>query len=226
MTWATIRIDGIPEYRLTDADVEIAVRAAAFEGGSPAAALWTWAQRWAMFGGGSSLARIIRTHSQPVNPLWLRFGACCCGTGVCPARRGGFCEQDPCNDKRLARRVVAQRAPIEDILAGRGGANPSHAKAAIAWAKAKVSNPVPRAVDFADPAVSRGFISRNPGSFVVRKSGNWFIATPRSAGWAANHVTLELDGRVAGPKTVGTGALVAMSGAAFLGFQWWKLRRS
>lgn len=222
MTWATIRIEGVPERRLTDRDVDMAIRAAAYEGGSPAAALWTWAQRWALFGGGQSLARIIRTHSQPVNPLWLKFGACCCGTGVCPARRGGFCGSNPCSETRLARRQFAQNAPIERILAGHGGANASNAKKALAWAKARVSNPVPRSVDFADPAVSKGFIARNPGSHVVRKAGNWFIATPASAQWAANHVTLELDGRVAGPSAFGFGALVAMGGAGFVGYQLWQ----
>jgi hypothetical protein len=59
-----------------------------------------------------------------------------------------------------------------------------------AWFDGKLPNPVPKAVEFADASVSQSFLDRTPGSVVVKRAGNWYIATPDSLRWSDNFVRM------------------------------------
>lgn len=124
----------------------------------------------------------------------------------------------------LERRRRARTAPWDSLRA-------EVRRKVLAWARAELPNPVPRAVDFADRTVSEAFIRRNPGTRVVKRTGNWYLATPDVLDWPADFVTMHYRGRVAGPgMALGTMAIVGGSmvlvGAGFAGWAWWKSRRA
>jgi hypothetical protein len=85
-----------------------------------------------------------------------------------------------------------------------------------------VKNPVPGAVDFADPAVSAGALRRDPSMSIVKKAGNWFLATAQSVRWPKDHVTMKLGDRVAGAAVIGAGAVAMLVGATVLGYALWR----
>jgi len=60
-----------------------------------------------------------------------------------------------------------------------------------AFADGGLPNPVPKAVEFANQPVSEGFLSRNEGSTVIKRAGNWFIATRSSLAWPHDWVTVD-----------------------------------
>jgi len=168
-------------YQITAEDVLWLGRSVQVEGGNYLATAWTYAQRQVLFRRTRSLASPVLGHSQPVNPAWRRDGEKC--------RPGGpYHGRDECSDVRLGRRDEAARRPwselreeVRDII--------------LRWALGQTTNPVPRATDFADPAVSEGFLERNPGSVVVLREGNWYIAertssTRDSTGWPAGFVQI------------------------------------
>jgi hypothetical protein len=206
-------------YQLTPEDLIWLARSVQFEGGDPASTIWTYAQRQAKMRRTSSLAALVRGHSQPVNPLW-------------DEATDAKCQQYPdrCTPAMLARRAQARTMSWANVSSG-------IRDKILRWASAQLPNPVPRAVDFADPPVSRSFISRNPGTRIVKAVSNWYLATPDVLGWPADFVTMQHAGRVAGPSATAalssvasvvvpvvllTGAAAAAGGLVYLA---WKKRR-
>lgn len=205
-------------YQLTPADILWLARSMHFEGGSPAATAWTYAQLAALRRSGSFTA-LVRSHSQPINPLWDEASDPKC-----------IANPSFCTPEMLARRAQARSMPWSSIPV-------SIRSTALRWAQADLPNPVPRSVNFANERVSRSFMQRpaNRGSQVVLKAGdcprhcNWYIAEAASLGWPADFVTLHYKGRVstvsgsvALPIAVVGGALVIGAG----GFAYWAWKRS
>lgn len=169
-------------YQLKPEDLLWLARAVEFEGGTtPEATIWTYAQL-AVRRRATSLTSLIRAHSQPVNPLWDELS-------------DPKCQQYPehCAETQIARRARAATTPWSSL-------STRTRDLVTKWAQAELSNPVPRAVDFANAPVSQGFISRNPGTEVVKKAGNWYLATPDVLDWPADFVTMHFEGRVAGAE--------------------------
>lgn len=202
------------EYQITPEDVLWLARSVQYEGGDHASTIWTYAQRQAKYRRGSSLRSLVQAHSQPINPLWATPGA-------------GKCIEHPdrCTPTQIERRRRARTTAWADIA-------PSVREKVLAWAKAELGNPVPRAIDFADETVSRSFMRRNPGTRVVKKAGNWYLATPDVLDWDADHVTMELRGRVAGPSVAGfinaapyIGVAAVGATALFAGWAYWRFGR-
>jgi hypothetical protein len=165
-------------YQITPTDLLWLARSVQYEGGNELATAWTYAQRQADRRRTGPLFELVQGHSQPVNPKWRRTGEFC--------RPGGSrASTDACSESRLARRDEAANIPwsalddrVRTLLTN--------------WAQGRTSNPVPRATDFADPAVSAAFLERpaNAGSVVVLRDGNWYIAESRAARWPAGFVQI------------------------------------
>jgi len=187
-------------YNITDSDIKWMIRAAAYEGGNPADTMWTWMQRFA--GGNlgpeygnfrarfSSLEKLVRAHSQPVNPIWLRTGSKC--------KVGGpYHGQDPCSEGRLVRREEAQSSDWESRSSYRYVNAESVRRAREAGEllrRAALPNPVPRSIDFAVPDLVASFLRRNPQAQLLVRDGNHFIMSSVSKTWPANYISLELGG--------------------------------
>lgn len=182
---AQIRTKDGYSYQVTPEDLLWLARSVQFEGGDNAATIWTYAQRQAKLRRTSSLASLVRAHSQPINPIWDEAS-------------DPKCRQYPdrCTPAMLERRRRAATTPWSSL---RSGVRDKVTR----WARAELPNPVPKAIDFADAAVSRSFMRRNPGTQVVLRTGNWYLATPASLRWPADYVTMSLGGRVAGPTAGG-----------------------
>lgn len=216
MAYATLMVPGLAPYRITDEDRLWAGRAAQFEGGlDPADVLWTWTQRYALPAyrrAFPSLKALIQAHSQPVNPIWRRDGSKC--------RPGGpYYGRDQCSAARLATRDRAATIPFSALDAD--------VRAKVdAWAKGQLANPVPRSVDFANAPVSQAFISRNPGSEVLKRAGNWFIGVPQSLSWPDNYVQLvPISAKDAMQIVVPVAGGIAVAAAAGFAFwAWWRSR--
>lgn len=204
-----IRAPGVPRYALSARDVLVAAKAAQYEGGQPADVLWTYAQRYALpvfRQAYASLADLILDHSQPINPRWRRDGYFC--------RPGGeYAGTDHCSEHALARRDAAARARWEDL-------DPVVRATTLAWAAGQLPNPVPRAVDFADPAVAQNFLDHHAGSRIIKRAGNWFVATAESLRWPDGYVSIESSSSTL-MWGVGLGLLAS---AAWFGWQAWSRR--
>lgn len=208
-----IRSKGGFAYQLQPEDLLWLGRAVQFEGGDHEATIWTYAQRM-VAKPSASLASLVRGHSQPINPRWDEAA-------------DAKCQQYPqyCTPSHLARRARAASTPWDGLSA--------EVRSKVeAWARADLSNPVPRAIDFADPRVSAGFIRRHPGTKIVLQRGNWYLAPPESQSWPSDFVTLRYGDREAGPSltgsfraapVIGIAALAAATG--FAGWAWWRYRR-
>jgi len=208
-------------YQITPDDVLWLARSVQHEAGNYAATVWTYAQRLAMVRGGS-LMRLVMAHSQPVNPIWRRDGEKC--------RPGGpYHGRDECAESRLAARDRAATMPWSEI-------RPQVRQTVVDFATARLSNPVPRAANFANAPVTTSYLTRNPSSEVVLREGNWYITERQTNDWPPNFVTVTMDGRVAGPSAVGslraTTAMslwteVAMYGGVIAAavFAWWAYSR-
>lgn len=169
-------------YRLTPSDVLWTARAVVYEGGDPAATLWTLTQRYAGAAHREydSFAAFVRAFSQPVNPRWRQDGEFC--------RSGGrYARSASCAEDRLERREQASAASFGE-LANR---DPEALQTVFAWAYGRLPNPVPRAVNFADPAVSEAFLADRPGARIVLRHGNVYIAEAWSQPWPRSYVQVE-----------------------------------
>lgn len=213
----TIRAKDGWSYQITPEDIIWLARSVECEGGAESSTIWTYAQRLANRHG-SSLADLVKAHSQPVNPAWATAGA-------------GRCVQYPdrCTPSQIARRHECATKPWDALS--------DHALI-LRWAQAGVANPVPKATDFADATVSQHFLNQHSDAAVILRSGNWYLSegpssAPRggSAAWSPDHVTIEFDGRVAGPALLTGGARVAvpMAGIALVAagsaFAYWSYSR-
>lgn len=203
-------------YQITPEDVIWLARSVAHEGGNRAATIWTYFQRQAALRRRSSLASLVLGHSQPVNPAWRRTGEKC--------RPGGpYHDTDYCAERRLAARDRAAAMTWEQI--------PQAIRDVITAAvTARLPNPVPKATDFADARVSRGFLSRNPGAGIVLQDGNWYLYESRSANWPANYVRVVHEGRTAsdGGSSIVSPALLAvlLGAAAGVGYYFYRRKKS
>jgi hypothetical protein len=178
------------QYQITPEDVLWLARSVECEGGNRVATMWTYAQRLASRRG-SSLAALVRGHSQPVNPIWASM------TGS-----GCVAHPDRCTAAQLARRAECASKAWDSLT--------DHAQV-LEFAQAGIPDPVPGATDFADATVSASWLLHHPDSAIVLRSGNWYIAegrstAPRAGGpthWDPDYVTIEYNGRVAGPSIAG-----------------------
>lgn len=207
-------VSGSYAYQITPTDVLWLARSVHKEGGSYAATIWTYLQRQAANRRSSSLASLVLSHSQPVNPLWRRDGEKC--------RPGGpYAEQDNCAPRLLDERDANAVRPWEAI--------PEEVRAAVVAAvTARLANPVPRATDFADQAVSQSFLRRNPGARLVLKvvasrcpGCNWYL----DEGIVTSPVFVELDGRRAGASSnasTGFGTLLLAFAVGYGVYRWRK----
>ncbi len=214
----TIRSADGWSYRITPNDLLWLARAVQYEGGDPVATAWTYAQRLASFRS-SSLAELVRAHSQPINPAWdeRTDPNCVAHPDRCRPRQraDGTWTRDP-----LEVRAEAASAPWDSL---------SVAPMLARWAKAEVPNPVPRATDFADAEVSSSFLRRHPDARVVKRSGNWYLsegsssapARPSNA-WPANFVSIAFGSRVATAAGVGLVGFVALALGAYALTRWVK----
>lgn len=204
------------EYQVTPEDILWLARSIQYEGGDHASTIWTYAQLQAKRRRSSSLASLVRAHSQPVNPAWDEL-------------TDAKCQQHPdrCTPRHLQRRREAATKPWSEL-------RPEIREKVLRWAKAELPNPVPRAVDFADPTVSASFIRRNPGTRIVKEAGNWYLATPDVLDWPADFVTMRFGSRVAGPGGIAdlavdpglvAGISILGASALFAGWAYWKYGR-
>lgn len=202
-------------YQLTPDDILWLARSVDFEGGTnPSAVIWTYAQRLALVHASyPTLASLVRAHSQPVNPKWARDGVFC--------RPGGaYADKPQCAEPKLARRDRAQSIPWEEI-------SPRVRDLVTKFSHAELSNPVPRAVDFADASVSTGFLARNPTARTLLKAGNWFIGTASSLLWPEKHVRVQYRGLWSDEKGSGDGLVwLALLAAGLAGAGVYALRKA
>lgn len=186
-------------YDITAEDRLWAARMLAGESGTDttdgAAVLWTMTQRFAL-GRWTTLTALFRAYSQPINPIWAANGSMC--------RVGGRYHGRPeCSPERLARRARISSLNGDEI------ASPIR-ELVRRWDSGELPNPVPRAVEFADPAVTAGFVRRYPGSIYIARLRNHYVATPATIGWPADRVRIEGSGGLSG---IGAGGAIAIGGS-------------
>lgn len=177
---ATIQSKKGFSYTLTQEDVLWAARSACYEAGDDAVdILWCYTQRYVYISKSTrdtyypNLFKLIRAHSQPVNPKYLRNGKFCKVGG----RDHGT---NACSASRLKTRDEACSATWE-FLQKR---NPEVIKKVTLWAQGLLPNSCSRAVDFANPGVSRNILKKNPQTTkLLKKAGNWFIMIKPSQSW-------------------------------------------
>jgi len=192
-------------YTLTDEDKLWAARMLQFEGGNPAATIWTMTQAYAKPGIHShypTFTAFIRSYSQPINPIWALGGSRCPTPSDDPS--------SPCYRSRLATRARAAAMPFN-------GASQRVQNTVNLWFAGKLPNPVPRAVEFADATVGQHYLDSHPGSQLILRDGNLYIATADSAQWHADFV------RIA--ETGATVLSVVIVGGVLAAAGWWYYRR-
>lgn len=209
-------------YQIRRNDLIWAARAAAHEGDHEAV-LWTWTSRWVSWGHRryDTLADMIRAHSQPVNPIWLKGGRCCpealedC-TSPCfvtssnPTGVGGHC---PCSTQALGRRARAIRLTWDQIAR-------SLQTKVTDWATARLSNPVPKATDFAaSPCLDFAAQQRREIKllYVIR---NCFYADKRSRFWPSQYVKIRMGDRVASDRGVNLFVLGLIAAGGYAGWKY------
>lgn len=207
-------------YQMTPDDLLWLARSVQHEAGNNAATAWTYAQLMALRRA-RSMQRLVQAHSQPVNPIWRRDGEKC--------RPGGpYHDRDECAERRLVVRDRAATMPWSEI-------RPAIRDLIVRFATARLPNPVPRAANFANAPVTTSYLLRNPASAVVLREGNWYITEAGTNSWPADFVTIEHEGRIAGPSLAGraraaTTIPVYVQGLALLGagatFAWWAYNKS
>lgn len=171
-------------YRLTSEDVLWAARSAFFEGGNPGDVLWTETQRFVLYRRDyPNFTLFVRAFSQPINPDWQRTGMFC--------RPGGKYENGAyCSAQQLDLRDRASHISWREMYEQK----PKVVEDTLLWANGQLPNPVPRATNFADPAVSASWLEKNPTGTVLKTAGNVYIVQEQSANWAHDHVQLKRPG--------------------------------
>lgn len=200
-------------YTLTPADKLWAARMV--EGEGPAedagAVLWTMTQLFTPAGQRKkygrpdqyrSFAALIQAYSQPINPIWRHDGSKC--------RPGGsHAGTEACSEFRLQRRADLATLPYSAV-------DPTKRAIVERWAGGSLSNPVPGAIEFAAPSVSRSFLERRPGWRVISGGSNWFLVAPG-----------QLERTTISGRSIGALLLLAGGGAAaWYGGRWLARRRS
>ena len=190
MSWLISTQPGWIPYELTQTDLGMLAKAAAFEEARhPDAVIWTYAQRFTQLrrarAGRLSLAQSIAEQSQPLNPRWRRDGSYC--------RPGGLYHRSDryCGPDVLERRDRAARLRWDQL-----GEGPR--AAALEFVAGRLENPVPGAVDFArknregTDTVTR-FLARNPGAWKVATWGNMYLGSPATRRWTRGTVRVVLE---------------------------------
>ena len=212
----TLRTSDGFSYTLTDRDRDYLVVSAKHEGeADPADIFWTYAQRLSLPQFRSwSLADLVKYHSQPVNPKWRRDGEFC--------RPGGrYHDQSNCREAVLATRD-RNFQDVTDGWQSYQSKEPRVVQRLLDWEAGLIPNSVPRAVDFAAQNVAQGYVNRNPGSQIIYRKSNWFVAYPASLSWPDDQVTV-----AGGGGTGSTVGVMLLRGAALLVIGWvgWKFWR-
>jgi LPXTG-motif cell wall-anchored protein len=78
------------------------------------------------------------------------------------------------------------------------------------WFAGKLPNPVPKAVEFADATVGQHYLDNNPGSQLILRDGNLYIATAESSRWPDSFVRMAETG-------IGVLSLALFGGALAIG---------
>jgi hypothetical protein len=195
-------------YQLTWDDILWAARMLPGEAGREAASahgaaiLWSQAQRLYKLGRRWTYTSLIRAHSQPINPKWLANGQFCL-----PGGQGHG--TNLCSPAAMANRAAIQSMPWESI-------NPDVRTHVINWARGRVNNPVPKAIDFAWPRVGNksvqpaypngrvtdGYFNlvwdskgRPPASMEINSNSFWSVTTGRlkTSDWPPNFIRIEWE---------------------------------
>ena len=178
---ATIYFFDGTRYRLTPDDILWTARAVVYEGGDPAATVWTLTQRFYMARTNySSFASFVRAFSQPVNPDWAADGKFC-------APGGRYHGQPNCSSSALSRRAEAARASWAHLI----DKDPRAVAVVQQWAAGVLPNPVPRATNFADETVASHYLAQNPQASLLLDSGNWYLVESWSRDWPEDAVTMQ-----------------------------------
>jgi hypothetical protein len=149
--------------------------------------LWTLTQRairWRQLGKDLSFSASTRSFSQPINPQWAKGGVKC--------RPGSaYHGTADCSDTRLEVREMATAATWAD-LRERDEKRGTHVVEAVQkWAQGQLANTVPRATNFAVPAVSRNYVAQTRGAEVVaERGGHWYISDPPATRWPFDFVQI------------------------------------
>ncbi len=206
----TIRTTDGWSYTLTPLDRIVLAVSAEYEGGDdPADVWWTYVQRLAKRAfRDRGMKALVESHSQPVNPIWRRDGSKC--------RPGGQYAGTPrCSPGALARRDEA----AAKIRRGWSAVDPVIAERFRQWEAGLIPKRIGKADDFADQAVTTGFVNRNPGSVVTLRAGNWFVASPSALPEGA--VRVDFGGRVGSVL----GPVLFLSAVAGVAAVAWKRRK-
>jgi hypothetical protein len=203
-------------YTLTPEDRLWAGRMITGEGAASEApaVLWTMTQLFAPAGQQvkyghpnrfPTFTSLIRAYSQPINPIWAADGSKC--------RPGGDAAGTAnCDTSKLARRDSIAAMPLDAM-------EPAKRVVLDKWFAGWLPNPVPNAIEFAAPNVSRSFLGRNPAWSALTQAGNWFLRPPVDLPPAVMNSGVPLA-PVLGATFVGVGLLFA-AGAAY----WYYKRR-
>jgi len=214
---ATVRTgDGAISFRLTPDDVLWTARAASREADQEAPiTTWAFTQRAVLFkqqlGDQATYTGVLRSFSQPINPIWARDGAMC--------RPGGKYHGEPeCSEAKLQAREWYTNATWEQL----GAKHLQVLQVVAQWAKGKLPNPVPRVTNFAAPSVAQSFLSRNPRARLFYKGDNWYIIDAGAVGWPDSYVQMIApDGAVATAVPIGPSTL--FSAIAKGASEWWRI---
>jgi hypothetical protein len=214
-------------YTLTPEDRLWAARMIYGEGGDPKAVLWTMASRLALVRGGS-FTRLLRAYSQPINPCWYRGTTATCSSGGAGCGPGSHYDVDaPCVSgvvNPCCRELLDRRA---HILAMTEADLAPQLALVDRWMAGQSPNPVPRAVDFADPRVSQNcldsgrcsrVIAKLPASAPASRQG-WHLSTRASDSWPARYVSVggASDGAIGGGLlALGLGGALAIGAWAWM----------
>ena len=216
---AAIRAPGF-RYRLTPYDVLWTARAVAYESSGPldqAATLWTLTQAFvagtaavpdprARFG---TFGDFVRAYAQPVNPLWDSLDDAKC-------RR----YPDACTPRQMARRAEARSTPFDELDAAGEFRSESNIESVVAaWAAGVLPNPVPGAVEYADPSVSESFVRRVTDARVVARLGQWYIALDRNRG-RAESVTMRPGFPLLGGLLLASSIAGLVVGGTYIALRW------
>ena len=200
--WGKIQA-GDFSYQITGEDVLWAGRMVLGEGGprnrDPAAVLWAQTQRFVpgarSVASPSTLWQLFRGHSQPINPTWLPDSE----NTKCYRRGPDRILKPQCSATKVARRREIMAKPWEQI--------PEPLRQIVeSWATGGLTNPVPRAMDFADETQAAAAIrSRGDNAAYIVPAGfedgtdqgscpgrhcNYFLDNRRTRRWPDNYVRI------------------------------------
>lgn len=170
------------DYQLTPEDVIWAAKMATYEGDAEEV-LWTMTQRFALTYPGQqwgSFTEFIRSFSQPINPDWYSTGKHCQPGGK------GY-RSDYCSEELTGRREALATMTWDEVAAE----YPRAVKITLQWAQGNLTNPVPRAVNFAAPAQAQQYAEQRDDVVIIQKANNWFLAEMGTDNWHPKTVTMK-----------------------------------